>query len=331
MGEFARMLAKLLATGIGIGSLTFYIAAFFFPEVHRRHDFFWSGVGLFYALVLWICAGRFTGALLISQVASGALVVWLGWQTLQLRRAKTPLLLQTPATASAWRGFLQEMAELLDSLVNLTPLSRWLPSLSDRLSADMGKSAEGSIRAASVRKVGYEFVDDIEIQEPLPRPSQPRAAPSRSEKPEKPKAVPPSPPTSSPAAPTNRPAPAPQRRSDVRKPTGIVQTGVILKDWVVDVAKSMGRSKPSRPVIEIPPRQPKSGASQPADAKQMAKPESEPAEDVVEEDTNWPDQAEAVTQPAEEESAEDQTETPTEANPADPEIELEETDARPFQ
>lgn len=320
MGEFARMLAKLLATGVGIGSLTFYIAAFFFPEVHRRHDFFWSGVGLFYALALWICAGRFTGALLISQVASVALVVWLGWQTLQLRRAKTPLLLQTPATAEAWRSFRQEMAELLDSLVNLTPLSRWLPSLSDRLSADTGASAEGTIRAASVRKVGYEFVDDIDIQEPLPRPSQPRTIPNSLEKP---KASQPSEPAS--PAPANQPAPAQRRSSGVRKPTGVVQIGIILKDWVVDVAKSMRRSKPSRPVIEIPPREPKSASSQSAGTqrpvKQPAKPgpSRDSANQSADQEANWSS--------VKDRPDEDQIGPPTEASQTDPtEIDLEETD-----
>uniref|UniRef100_A0ACD5GY64 Ycf66 family protein n=1 Tax=Desertifilum tharense IPPAS B-1220 TaxID=1781255 RepID=A0ACD5GY64_9CYAN len=33
----------------------------FFPEVYRKGDFIWSGVGLFYALVLWVCAGQIRG------------------------------------------------------------------------------------------------------------------------------------------------------------------------------------------------------------------------------------------------------------------------------
>ncbi|MEY3825930.1 MAG: hypothetical protein RLZZ148_743 [Cyanobacteriota bacterium] len=70
--------------------LTYIIAiagiAFFSPDVHRQDDFLWSGVGLFYALVLWICAERITGAVLLGQTAAAILIISFGWQTLQLRR-----------------------------------------------------------------------------------------------------------------------------------------------------------------------------------------------------------------------------------------------------
>ncbi|MEH1873829.1 Ycf66 family protein [Nostoc sp.] len=84
------MLAYVLALVVGLGSLAIYIAAFFFPEIHRKNDFIWSGVGLFYALVLWVFAPRITGGLLLGHVASVALLVWFGWQTLSLRRQLTP-------------------------------------------------------------------------------------------------------------------------------------------------------------------------------------------------------------------------------------------------
>lgn len=90
------MLAYILALVVGIGSLAIYIAAFFFPEIHRKNDFIWSGVGLFYALVLWIFVPRITGGLLLGHVASVALLVWFGWQTLSLRRQLTPEVQQTP-------------------------------------------------------------------------------------------------------------------------------------------------------------------------------------------------------------------------------------------
>ncbi|MDY7005616.1 MAG: Ycf66 family protein [Cyanobacteriota bacterium] len=85
------MLTKILALAVGLGSLALYLVAFFFPEVHRKNDFIWSGLGLFYALVLWFCAGRITGAVLLGQVASVALLGWFGWQTLTLRRQVTPV------------------------------------------------------------------------------------------------------------------------------------------------------------------------------------------------------------------------------------------------
>ncbi|MEP6517710.1 Ycf66 family protein [Microcoleus vaginatus] len=95
------MLAYILALAVGLGSFSIYMAAFFFPEVHRKSDFTWSGVGLFYALILWACAGRITGALLLGQMAGVAMLGWFAWETLTLRRQVTPLAEQTPIPQSA--------------------------------------------------------------------------------------------------------------------------------------------------------------------------------------------------------------------------------------
>ncbi|WP_084668879.1 Ycf66 family protein [Spirulina major] len=120
------MLAHFLAIAVALGSSLFYLAAFFFPEIHRQRDFFWCGVGWFYALVLWICAGRITGGVLLGQTASVALLGWLTWQTLSLRRAKTPVLEQTPISdatiAKAKNGF--GLGQLVD---------RFRPGSSERL------------------------------------------------------------------------------------------------------------------------------------------------------------------------------------------------------
>jgi hypothetical protein len=105
------MLAYLLALGVGLGSLALYMAAFFFPEVHRKNDFIWSGVGMFYALVLWVSAERITGGILLGQAACVALLGWLGWQTLNLRRQVTPMDQQTPLPSSE---------DLQETLANLS-------------------------------------------------------------------------------------------------------------------------------------------------------------------------------------------------------------------
>lgn len=94
------MLAYILALAVGFGSFGLYMAAFFFPEVHRKNDLIWSGIGLFYALVLWVCAGQIRGGLLLGQTASVALLGWLAWQTLTLRRNLTPVDQQTQITNS---------------------------------------------------------------------------------------------------------------------------------------------------------------------------------------------------------------------------------------
>jgi hypothetical protein len=81
------MLAYILSIVIAIFSLILFGLAFFAPSLHRRDDFLWSGVGLFYALVLWLCAGQMTGAILLGQSAATALLLALGWQTLHFRDA----------------------------------------------------------------------------------------------------------------------------------------------------------------------------------------------------------------------------------------------------
>ena len=95
------MLAYILALAVGLGSFSIYMAAFFFPEVHRKSDFTWSGVGLFYALILWACAGRITGALLLGQMAGVAMLGSFAWETLTLRRLVAPVSGQTPIPGAA--------------------------------------------------------------------------------------------------------------------------------------------------------------------------------------------------------------------------------------
>ena len=119
------MLAYVLALVIGLGSFAFYLAAFFFPEVHRKSDFYLSGGGLFYALVLWVCAGRITGWVLLSQIASVALLCWLGWQTLTLRRVLTSPEQQTPIPTQEqlvpkFQGVLKPITSLLGNLSGKT-------------------------------------------------------------------------------------------------------------------------------------------------------------------------------------------------------------------
>jgi Ycf66 protein N-terminus len=132
------MLAYVLALIIGLGSIALYMAAFFFPEVHRKQDFYWSAVGLFYALVLWVCAGRITGGVLLGQVASVVLLGWFAWQTVTLRRALAAPEQQTPIPA-----------ELPSKLKNLVPSS--FQGIQQRVTGlfKKGKS-EASVAAKSV-------------------------------------------------------------------------------------------------------------------------------------------------------------------------------------
>lgn len=80
------MLAYILAIIIAFTSIILYLSAFFLSRLHRQDDFLWSAIGLFYALVLWVCAERITGGILLGQSAAVILVVSFGWQTVRLRR-----------------------------------------------------------------------------------------------------------------------------------------------------------------------------------------------------------------------------------------------------
>lgn len=84
------MLTYLLAFVVALGSFGLYMSAFFYPEIYRKGDLVLSGVGLFYALVLWICADRITGAVLLGQIASVSLIGWFGYQSLTSRLGYTP-------------------------------------------------------------------------------------------------------------------------------------------------------------------------------------------------------------------------------------------------
>ena len=80
----------LLAVAVGIGSFGLYMIPFFFPEVYRKYDITWSGVGTAYAIALWLCVDQMTPPLLLIQVAIIALLGRFTWQNLELRRAIAP-------------------------------------------------------------------------------------------------------------------------------------------------------------------------------------------------------------------------------------------------
>ncbi len=83
------MLAYFLAGIMAFISLVLLSNGMISPKIHRQDDFLWSGLGLFYALVLWICAGRFTGAVLLGQLAGVAVTIAFMWENRQLRKVIT--------------------------------------------------------------------------------------------------------------------------------------------------------------------------------------------------------------------------------------------------
>ncbi|KAM3092216.1 Ycf66 family protein [Phormidesmis sp. 146-35] len=95
------MLTYLLAFAMGLGSLALYLSAFFYPQVYRKGDLIWSGIGLFYAWVLWVCAERITGGVLLGQMASISLIGWLGWQAFNARLGRSS---ELPSTTDLQAG-----------------------------------------------------------------------------------------------------------------------------------------------------------------------------------------------------------------------------------
>ncbi|MCU0565854.1 MAG: Ycf66 family protein [Oculatellaceae cyanobacterium Prado106] len=109
------MLPYFLALIVSLASLMLYLAAFLFPEIHRKFDFVWSGLGLFYGLVLWVCAGRITGGLLLGQLASVALLGGFSWQLLQLRWEQLPLE-QRPVLSDAQTSWVEVLRDRIAQL-----------------------------------------------------------------------------------------------------------------------------------------------------------------------------------------------------------------------
>jgi Ycf66 protein N-terminus len=85
------MLTSLLVWVVLLGSIGIYLLRFFLPELHQKNDVIWSGIGLFYGLMLALYADQIRGGLLLGQTAGVTMLLWFGWQTYALRRATIPL------------------------------------------------------------------------------------------------------------------------------------------------------------------------------------------------------------------------------------------------
>ncbi len=154
------MLAHVLAVLLGLSSFIFYMAAFFYPEVHRRIDFWISALGTVCAVVLWFCAGQMTVPVVLAQLLLIVLLATLGWQTLSIRREKTPVYQQTPVVltpevVSDWaKNKINQLRIAPDD--NVRPVRPQNPSLN-------ATSAERFRQTLDPRRrpvYDYEFVED---------------------------------------------------------------------------------------------------------------------------------------------------------------------------
>lgn len=262
-----NLLVHSLAVVAGLGSLTLYLAAFFFPEVHRRHDFFWSGVGFFYALVLWFGAESMDASELLGHGASVSLLGWLGWQTLILRRKRTPVALQTPYTSDSWPNLRRETLTLVQDFINQTALGRWITRSARSVSPTVDQTQGiGGLRTSSLKQVDYEFLDDLAEGAFAPGRESPNLGLKSISETDSIQAVRSQKSLSSvklgtqPGITTSEPGLvglSQQRRS----PLSWRQRGQALKDWIGDLWRSLTAPKPKRAVIEIPPREPTDSSS----------------------------------------------------------------------
>jgi Ycf66 protein N-terminus len=111
------MLNYVLGWAVSLGSLGFYLAGYLLPEVRRKKDAIWSGVGLIYALALLTNGDRISFGLLVGQLASATLIGWFGWQTIQYRRDLSDAISQTsiPHSVQGVFPFLKQGWERLRS------------------------------------------------------------------------------------------------------------------------------------------------------------------------------------------------------------------------
>ena len=232
------MLAYLLALVVGIGSMTFYLSAFILPEVHRRSDFFWSGVGLFYALVLWACAGQMGGALLVGPTASVALLLGLGYQTLGLRRMTTPAAQQTPI----------RLGRSGRSPKPLAPRS----SVNDYEFVEDGVADGTDGGGGEPAEPAAPTILQTESGAAVPRLVVPAAIPT-----------PPISQSKDPPKPSRLQDEEPQQKKTTprqQRPGPVKAVGIFI-GWLKEVLTP--QPKPAKPVIELPPRPPSIPASPP--------------------------------------------------------------------
>lgn len=164
------MLHSLLAWTMGLGSLGLFASGFFLPEIRRKNDLIWSGIGLFYALVMTVDSGRLRGGMILEELASVILIVWFALQILKQRRRSAPpeKLTPLPNSMETWTTFLKEgwgrlqksfsdpdalealfAEEDEDSLIDISKLSATITGLFNKGNTERSSSAASSAPTAT--------------------------------------------------------------------------------------------------------------------------------------------------------------------------------------
>jgi hypothetical protein len=172
------MLAYVLAIAIGLISTIFFLAAFFAPKVHRQDDFLWSGVGLFYALVLWVCAEQMTGAILLGQTAATLLLLAYGAETINLRGAianpdKIPAMKSFSVTkwllgVGGLFAFLSKPKVQLETPKPEATIAEEKAETTEELKQELAEETTGEATEAEVDKSSPETETEVESPESSP-------------------------------------------------------------------------------------------------------------------------------------------------------------------
>lgn len=138
------MLPYGLAIAVGLSSFILFVTAFFMPKIHRQDDFFWSGLGFFYALVLWFCASQIKGAVLLGQLAAVALLISYSWQVIKLRKAVVD-----PSGQTSLNGF--SVTGFIGGFFNRSPrVKQKIEQSKEEVTSGAGKARKENIPIAAV-------------------------------------------------------------------------------------------------------------------------------------------------------------------------------------
>jgi len=109
--------SSVLAIVVALASLFLFLISFIAPRLYRAQDLWWSGVGLFYALVLWFCSAQIRGAVLLGTIASVSL---LGWLSTQVYLSRWALLTDAEKAGGSLKQF-QALGQQLHRLLESRP------------------------------------------------------------------------------------------------------------------------------------------------------------------------------------------------------------------
>lgn len=185
---------------------------------------------------------------MLGQLASGALLIWLGWQTLALRWALTPPSVRTPIT---WPQVQQRTTQALGQVTGYF----------QGHSVRQGIAAMGGDLRLGLTQLRHRIAGPRGLaagNRPPISPGSPAQATSPT-----PAAHPATiAPATAPAADTDRVlAKSGQRRDGLRPAKGHrsfpgLHQLVVLKDWSLEILQGFRKPKPQRAMIDIPPRPP---------------------------------------------------------------------------